>query len=277
MGHKLGAYMNRLLAYLFLILLILTSSAYAQDQYALAPGILGNAGAAGAAASCASSCAGTETWIGNPGANEGFEKGVGDWCCTEWSETDASSILSTYNNADKHCGTYSMSVTSSGNSQTASIEANLGSNSSEWATRFYYKTPASFDSGNSITIFAGQKSTRGNRAKIIFRIASSVPGIGVQSDTAGPTYNTSVAVATWYRIELTYKANTADTGANLAVFNATTGAQIGSTISISTGADDLVQYPMFGQIECSATTPGVHYFDDLKFWTGGGTIPLGAE
>ena len=76
------------------------------------------------------------------GQNESFEKADGEFCTTDWSETDAGSAINTYSTGWNFCGTHSVSVIFDSDSPNNYIRADLGSADADFYLRYYFKYAA---------------------------------------------------------------------------------------------------------------------------------------
>ena len=78
-------------------------------------------------ASVPAGCGGVLTFVGDPGHTETFEYQAGDFCTTEWTETDNDTIINTYDNTTVKNGTYALSIALTGASQDDNyVQADIG-------------------------------------------------------------------------------------------------------------------------------------------------------
>lgn len=82
------------------------------------------------------------------GDNESFEKGAGEFCTTEWTETDVSNVIDLYNATVANTGSYSCQIKLDSDTATQGlISANLGSTTTEKYFRWYFQTDSNWAGG----------------------------------------------------------------------------------------------------------------------------------
>lgn len=126
---------------LTILLILLPLSAYAWGVVVSSGGVA--AGGGGEAPECDLTC-NTGTQDFSSGDNESFEAGSdGSFCTADWVVNDADGVVNTSDNAQKHCGSYSLSmVCDSDITGTNNIQADLGAEDGDIYLRFYFRCPS---------------------------------------------------------------------------------------------------------------------------------------
>lgn len=91
---------------------------------------------------CDTTCnSGTQDF--SSGDNESFETGSdGTFCTADWVANDADGVINTSDNAQAHCGSYSLSiVAASGNTGVNNAQVDLGIEDADIYLRLYFRCP----------------------------------------------------------------------------------------------------------------------------------------
>ena len=183
------------------------------------------------------------------------------------AETDTAGILSRYDSAQKHSGSYSMSV-AGGVTTAAYIRYDMGATKAALSLAFWFYAP-SCGSNDALTIYTVSVNTGSHGIRLYYqRDASGHYHFGLRGTTF--VYGSvDVPTGAWYRVELDYAQNATST---ITIYN-DGGAQV-DTVSV-TASDNASQYSYVGKLDTSArTTWTTLYIDDIGLDYTDATSPL---
>ena len=262
--------MSLMIKYLVLFLLLAANLANASGVMFCAGGVTAAAG---------SSCSGDMS----DGDNESFEKGAGQFCTTDWTETDPDGVVSTYDNTNAHTGSYAAKFTADNddaNEPENKLYIDIGGTDTDIYIRFYFWTPADVVNYGAIyplTIGDDVSETNGTVYLQYARNAASYQ-LKPRSVTANPAEYFELAVSTKYRIEMHVITNSAS--CNVKVFDASGNAVLTSNggadydLGFTSGAANM-QYFIF-KASTTDSTARTWYIDDVVIDTDGSDY-IGAE
>jgi hypothetical protein len=220
----------------------------------------------------AAGCSGTFA----TGSVESFEKGAGQFCCTDgWTESDAGSVIDLYSATYAKCGTHSMAITYNGGTGTNKVYFDLGSSATTTRyIRFYIKAPAEVQNYKYMQLFQACADTSlssctfgialaGQDVTTTTRIETSKYGGGFNA----ADYSQQITGGNEYRVELKIAgANGQESEAKL--FDSA-GTQVGTTYTRSMDAGDaayryLIFYDNYNNTDATARTI---YYDAIQIGT----------
>jgi len=209
---------------------------------------------------------GSLTFVGNPGDTETFEYQEGDFCTTEFSETDpATSIISTYDNTQVKNGSYACSFAHDGTGNDGHfIQVDLGAGDSDFSYDFWF-WPHDYDDYAGYTFHCPSASAdMSNKGFVLYHYhfgdgQCKFEAVGGSSDTSS-AYSSEA----WYRFEVDFNQNDTCT---IEIYNAADEYQ--ETLTF-TSWDNQPRYINWGQTVNDSDAQGTNYFDDPRYKSGGG-------
>jgi len=212
-------------------------------------------------------CGGTQTFVGDPGDTETFEFEAADFCCTEFSEVDIDTIINTYDNTQVKNGSYALSIALTGANQDDNyVQADFGSGDADFTVDFWYYL---YDAADYNSVYIHTATTTTNPA--------GGDGWNIRHDhfSTGKAHiytvsainnDTSIDITTnqWIRLEVDYNKNGAST---VKIYDATNTLK--DTLNFTAENNDL-RYLSFGCIYSNADATNTHYYDDVRYKSGGG-------
>ena len=212
-------------------------------------------------------CGGTLTFVGNPGDTETFEFEAGDFCCTEFSETDPDTIISTYNQTQVKNGSYAAQLNFSGVNQNDNyISVDLGVAGDTDFTIDFWVWVSDVDDNEGVNIFYLSDTTAGSCTTCVslywLHAGTGVWQLRIYGDADSET-SSNLTTEAWYRIEIDFNLSAATTAE---IYNSSDVLQ--GTIT-ATGYGGTVRYPWWGHAASDADAT-VFYIDDVRYKSGGG-------
>jgi hypothetical protein len=215
----------------------------------------------------------TETGAWTDGDTERFGSGVGAFCTTDWTETDGTSILNTYDSSQYVTGGHSMSVTQGATYENAFIHQTTGG--TNFSFRFYLRV-----TGMSATAAQTWAAARIDNDEAFSGTQSLFVQLRRNTDItlrmSGSTASSAITLYadTWYRVEVSYGG--ASQTCTMGVY-ALGGSQVGSDVTCTSNATSPT-YIAFGSCTGSSTgNTSVSMFMDNITFDASATFPIGAD
>ena len=218
-------------------------------------------------ASVPAGCGGVLTFVGDPGHTETFEYQAGDFCTTEWTETDPDTIISTYDSTEVKNGTYALSIATDGvNREDNYVQANTGGADGDFSISFWYYAYDVADYNDHVIMASTESATIAEGSGFDIRHIHYDTGNAQFKVSAGASNDTSSSISTnaWYRIEIDFNQNASST---VEIYN--TAEALQDTLTF-TAQNKALQYHTFGCIFSDASAASTQYYDDIKYKSGGG-------
>lgn len=217
-------------------------------------------------------CGGTSTFVGNPGDTETFEYQAGDFCCTEFSETDPDGIISTYDSSSPLSGTHSATIvfTGAGSQDDNFIQVDLGSGDGDFSFDFLVSLPSVADYQATYFMSATTTTTVSSSSRG-FRLRHNHFGAGtckiaVYAASSPDDTSINLSTGTKYRVQVDFNQNAAST---VKIYNASD--TLVDTLNF-TALDYAPQYLNWGCLFSNVNANGTYKFDDSRLKTGGGDL-----
>ena len=209
-------------------------------------------------------CGGTLNFV--TGDTESFEFEVGDFCTTQFTETDPDGIINSYDSAQYKNGGHSASFAWTGTGQDDNfVQANIGAGDDDFTYDFWVKP---FDpEGYTSYLVATATGLSGVNNDVGVQISVLYNGTGViliRAQGANNDTSTSLTPGNWHRVEVDYNRNGVST---VDIYDASNS--LIDTLSL-TANDFAVQYINFGCISSDADADQTIYFDDVRYKAAGG-------